>query len=131
MLVELELIERVGMQVLGGRVEELAEAWEFQKRFGNIDRPTAQTNPDDQEQPPPFHRFVPGRKGRAPPLAVRLTPPWHTPAGCLQWGLHQHHQCVIYHLYSQLLLYRQLERPPVLHCTVCFCSTLAQALLMI
>ncbi len=59
------------LQVLGGRVETLAEAWEFQKRFGNIDRPTTQTNAEDQDQPPPFHRFVPGRKGRPPPLMVR------------------------------------------------------------
>ena len=51
-------------------MDPLAEAWEFQKRFGNIDRPTSQTNPEDQDQPPPFHRFVPGRKGRPPPLMV-------------------------------------------------------------
>ena len=48
------------VQVLGGRVEELVEAWTFQRKFGNVQRASATT--DDTEQPPAFQNFVPGRR---------------------------------------------------------------------
>lgn len=47
-------------QVLGGQVEELVEAWTFQRKFGNVQRSKA--NSEDTEQPPPFQNFVPGRR---------------------------------------------------------------------
>ena len=48
------------VQVLGGHVEELVEAWTFQRKFGNVQRASATT--DDTEQPPAFQNFVPGRR---------------------------------------------------------------------
>lgn len=48
------------MQVLGGQVEELVEAWTFQRKFGNVQR--SNTNSEDTEQPPAFQNFIPGRR---------------------------------------------------------------------
>ena len=51
--------------MLGGRVEELYEAWEFQRKYrAGAARLEAGTSAD-LEQPPPFQTFVPG-KTRAP-----------------------------------------------------------------
>ncbi len=61
------------LQVLGGRVEELYEAWEFQRKYGDgAARPAADAaGAPDSERPPPFQTYVPG-KTRAPrrPAAV-------------------------------------------------------------
>ena len=50
----------LALQVLGGRVEHLLEAWEFQRKFGSIQRPRAQT--EDPDKPPAFGNFIPGRQ---------------------------------------------------------------------
>ena len=47
-------------QVLGGHVEELIEAWTFQRKFGNVQR--SNTTSEDTEQPPAFQNFIPGRR---------------------------------------------------------------------
>lgn len=67
------LLDAKCIQVLGGQVEELVEAWTFQRKFGNVQRSKA--NSEDTEQPPPFQNFVPGRRHnqaghRAPPQQV-------------------------------------------------------------
>ena len=47
-------------QVLGGQVEELVDAWTFQRKFGTAQRAGPAT--DDTEQPPAFQSFIPGRR---------------------------------------------------------------------
>lgn len=50
------------MQLLGGRVDELYEAWEFQNRFGGSARPAAAADPAAElDRPPQFKTFVPGK----------------------------------------------------------------------
>ena len=78
-------------QVLGGHVEELVEAWTFQRKFGNVQR--SNTTSEDTEQAPAFQNFVPGRR--------------HTQAG------HRYlvtlHECLCAHLllfYLQVVLLR-------------------------
>ena len=56
----LEVMSLVVWQVLGGQVEELLEAWTFQRKFGNVQRPAGAS--EDMEQPPAFQSFVPGRR---------------------------------------------------------------------
>ena len=51
---------KLALQVLGGRVEELVEAWTFQRKFGNVQR--SNTSSEDAEQPPAFQNFIPGRR---------------------------------------------------------------------
>jgi hypothetical protein len=46
------------LQVLGGRVEALAAAWEVQRQYGGLkERPPGG---DDEEKPVPFRHFIPG-----------------------------------------------------------------------
>ncbi|KAK9902700.1 hypothetical protein WJX75_003222 [Coccomyxa subellipsoidea] len=61
------LLDSKSIKVLGGHVEELYEAWEFQRKYGaGAARPAAEAGSSaDLEQPPPFQTFVPG-KTRAP-----------------------------------------------------------------
>ncbi|KAL3148086.1 hypothetical protein ABBQ38_014371 [Trebouxia sp. C0009 RCD-2024] len=64
------LLDARNIQVLGGQVEELVEAWTFQRKFGNVQR--SNTNSEDTKQPPAFQNFIPGRRHnqaghRAPP----------------------------------------------------------------
>ena len=47
-------------KVLGGYVDELVEAWTFQRKFGNVQR--SNTSSEDTEQPPAFQNFIPGRR---------------------------------------------------------------------
>lgn len=49
---------RTCAQVLGGRVEHLAAAWETQRRYGGVARPKVAG--EDGEAAPPFRHFVPG-----------------------------------------------------------------------
>ena len=50
------------MQLLGGRVDELYEAWEFQNRFGSSARPAAAADAAAElDRPPQFKMFVPGK----------------------------------------------------------------------
>ncbi len=80
-------------QLLGGRVDELYEAWDFQKKFGGSARPAAAADPAAElDRPPQFKTFVPGKTRvpkRPPPAdasanghrcfqALRLLP-----SGCL------------------------------------------------
>ena len=45
-------------------MEVLAEAWEFQRKYGSIERPAASA--EDADRPPPFRHYVPGRSHRQP-----------------------------------------------------------------
>ena len=50
------------LQLLGGRVDELYEAWEFQNKFGGSARPAAAGDPAAElDRPPRFQTFVPGK----------------------------------------------------------------------
>ena len=50
------------LQLLGGRVDELYEAWDFQKKFGGSARPAAAADPAAElDRPPQFKTFVPGK----------------------------------------------------------------------
>lgn len=52
------------LQMLGGRVDELYEAWDFQRKFGGSARPAAADGTDrgqDTDRPPQFKTFVPGK----------------------------------------------------------------------
>ena len=50
------------VQLLGGRVDELYEAWEFQNKFGGSARPAAAADPAAElDRPPRFQTFVPGK----------------------------------------------------------------------
>jgi hypothetical protein len=46
------------LQVLGGRVEALAEAHEFAQRYANVERSKAGDN--DMDRAPSFKTFIPG-----------------------------------------------------------------------
>ena len=46
------------VQVLGGRVEALAEAYEFAQRYANMERSKGGDN--DLDRAPTFKTFVPG-----------------------------------------------------------------------
>ena len=48
------------VQVLGGRVDALAEAWEFQRKYGSLHR-DAEAQSSSTDRPPPFTPFVPGK----------------------------------------------------------------------
>ena len=52
-------------------MDELYEAWEFQKKFGGSARPAAATDPAaEMDRPPQFKTFVPGktRVPKRPPV---------------------------------------------------------------
>jgi len=56
--------------MLGGRVDELHEAWDFQTKFGGSARPAAAADPaSEADRPPQFKTFVPG-KTRVPKRAL-------------------------------------------------------------
>ena len=86
-------VSRHCLQLLGGRVEELYEAWDFQRRFGGSTR--AATEPADAaegERPPQFKTFVPG-KTRVPRRAsppAEIVPTRHR---CLPQPADQHDGC--------------------------------------
>ena len=48
-------------QVLGGRVEALAEPWEFQRKYGTLDRSADASTQLTDERPPSFTPYVPGK----------------------------------------------------------------------
>ena len=59
-----------GLQLLGGRVEELYEAWDFQRKFGSSTRTaTEPADAVDGDKPPQFKTFVPG-KTRVPKRVI-------------------------------------------------------------
>ena len=59
------------LQVLGGRVEALADAWEFQRSFGAAERPAEPAAAGaDAHRAPRFTHFIPGRT-RAPSIYVQ------------------------------------------------------------
>lgn len=75
----------IRIQILGGRVEHLAAAWETQRRYGGLERPkqaaaaaggaggsaaAAAAGEDDGALAPPFRHFVPG--GRIGDRCMRL-----------------------------------------------------------
>ena len=49
------------MQVLGGQVQDLVEAWQVQRLYAGIDRPAAGGD-GGEERPPSFRQFVPGEQ---------------------------------------------------------------------
>ncbi|GMH33214.1 hypothetical protein BSKO_01048 [Bryopsis sp. KO-2023] len=53
------ILDTKSIQVLGGRVDDLAEAWEIERKFG-ASRPKG----DDEEMAPAFKHFDPRRTGR-------------------------------------------------------------------
>ncbi len=58
-------------------MEELYEAWDFQRKFGGSARPAAATATDsgeDADRPPHFKSFVPG-KSRVPKRALPADAP--------------------------------------------------------
>ncbi|KAK9798907.1 hypothetical protein WJX73_007349 [Symbiochloris irregularis] len=63
------LLEAKLVQVLGGRVEALAEPWEFQEKFGTLDR-SADGKDAAAELPPAFTHFVPGKTRALPNSAL-------------------------------------------------------------
>ena len=93
------------MQVLGGHVEELVEAWTFQRKFGNVQR--ASTTTDDPEQPPAFQNFIPGRH--------------HNQAGHRQVMIIRNHYDKRY-----LGMHRIGHAPPRKACLVCHYSSSVQ-----
>ena len=59
------------LQVLGGRVEALADAWEFQRSFGAAERPAEPAAAGaDAQRAPRFTHFIPGRT-RAPSIYMQ------------------------------------------------------------
>eukprot|EP00192_Tetraselmis_astigmatica_P019271 CAMPEP_0117683282 /NCGR_PEP_ID=MMETSP0804-20121206/20278_1 /TAXON_ID=1074897 /ORGANISM="Tetraselmis astigmatica, Strain CCMP880" /LENGTH=225 /DNA_ID=CAMNT_0005493787 /DNA_START=186 /DNA_END=859 /DNA_ORIENTATION=- len=62
------LLESKNIDVLGGRVEALAEPWEVQRKYGGLDRVRA-TGPDADAVAPPFRQFIPGHKSKTRPGA--------------------------------------------------------------
>jgi len=63
------LLEPKTVEVLGGRVEALAEAWEMQRKYGGLQRARPAGEGAD-ELPPPFEQFAVGRAPRAPVAAL-------------------------------------------------------------
>ena len=66
------------VQMLGGRVEELFEGWEFQRKFGGSARPApAAGAAAELDRPPQFKTFVPGktRVPKRPPADIRTNGP--------------------------------------------------------
>ena len=82
------------LKLLGGRVEELYEAWDFQRRFGSGVRPAAEpADAAEGDKPPQFKTFVPG-KTRVPKRALapaEVAPNSHR---CLHQSAHQHDGCM-------------------------------------
>ncbi|CAL8466403.1 g5939 [Coccomyxa elongata] len=67
------LLDPKSLKVLGGKVAELQEAWEFQRKFGaGAARSAEATDAAAAERPPPFQTFIPG-KTRAPRRPMTAT----------------------------------------------------------